>query len=196
MPFKILIEADNLAIAQAALNGVVRALAEETGPAVTSDQAPSDIVQNEDQAELPLAQGAECKVDEGFGTDVKLIGPSPVPPPVQWPAPVAEPKKRGRKPKLVPAPVEDVEPPPEVITQEEEPEAEGAVDTPEPEPETTGVTEAQLRETVREIMDAKGIPAAIEMLAQAGYKQVKDIPPADYDRVHALLKSRDVLDAG
>jgi hypothetical protein len=177
MPFKIMIEADNLGIAQAALAGVARALAEETGPAVFSDQAPTDIV----QVELPLCQTP---------LDLNAVFPQGEAEPEPVPEAVPEPKKRGRKPKLavVPEPVEDVEPPPEVVTEEDEAEAEGAVDKDEPEPETTGISEAQLRETVREIMDERGIPAALKLLAKGGYKHVKDIPPADYDRIHAILK--------
>lgn len=164
MPFTLMIQADNLAIAQAALAGVARALAEETDPV-------------SDQAELRFENRLEAPV---------VPAPAPAPEPAVEPA--VEQKKRGRKPKL--AIVEDVEPPPEVITEEEEPEAEGAVDTPEPAPSTTGVSELQLREVVREIMDAKGIPAALALLAKAGYKQVKDIPPADYDRAHAILTAK------
>lgn len=179
MPFKLMIEADNLGIAQAALAGVARALAEETGPAVTSDQAPSDIVQNEDQAELDLTDGALANLI----TEVHAAVVEPVP------EAVPEPKKRGRKPKLVAVPdVEDVEPPPEVITEEDEAEAEGAVDAPESTPSPSNMSMAELREAVREIMDAEGIPEAIARLAKAGYKQVKDVPPADFARVHAILQ--------
>jgi hypothetical protein len=181
MPFKIMIEADNLGIAQAALAGVVRALAEETGPAVLSDQAPSDIVQSVAEPELPFANGIEEWVDAA--PDPVAAEPTPEPAP--------EPKKRGRKPKAAaPVVIEDIEPPPEVVTEEDEPEAEGAVDAPEPEPANDGVSAEMLQEKVREIMDEHGIPAAIALLGKAGYKKVSQVPPADYDRVYAILIER------
>jgi hypothetical protein len=175
MPVKISIEADNINMVQAVLIGMTRALAEETSPAVTSDQAPSDIVQH---PELPFED--------------RIVAPTLVEPAVEPAvAPAKEQKKRGRPPKashpVKPVQVEDVEPPPEVITEEEEHEAEGAVDAPEPEPE--GITVAKIRETVNAIMNEKGIPVAIKLLAEAGYRQVSDIPPVDYDRVHTLLKA-------
>jgi hypothetical protein len=193
MPVKISIEADSIDMVQAMLIGMTRAIAEETGPAVLSDQAPSDIVQ---QTELPLQQpvltaDAEPAPATGNFPESLRAGLNTVfPPDKEEPEPQPEQKKRGRKPKLVavPEPIEDVEPPPEVITEEDEPEAEGAVDKDDPAPETTGVSEAQLRASVREIMDEFGIPAALKLLAKGGYKHVKDIPPADYDRIYAILQ--------
>jgi hypothetical protein len=186
MPVKISIEADSISMVQALLTGMTHAIREELeDPAVLSDQAPSDIVQH---PELPFEPASDTTV---------AIPRKEVEAALQAAEP--EPKKRGRKPKLVAvADVEDVEPPPEVVTEEDEPEAEGAVDTPEPEPkalselsaQTTGISEAQLREVVRGIMDAEGIPAALALLAKGGYKHVKDIPPADYGRVHAILKAK------
>jgi hypothetical protein len=185
MPFTLMIQADSLDIARAALSGVVRALAED--PEALSDPAPSDIVQH--QAELSFAVPDAVPASEG-----QLAPPAlPAAASQTHPAETAPLKRRGRKPSAKPslvrelAIVEDVEPPPEVITEEDEPEAEGAVDSPEPEPETTGVSEVQLREKVRSIMDEDGIPAALLLLGKGGYKHVKDIPPADYDRVYAIL---------
>jgi hypothetical protein len=184
MPVKISIEADSISMVQALLTGMTHAIREELADlAVTSDQAPSDIVQH---PELPFPNGIEKWVDE-MPDQVAAQPALPAAAVQTHPAETAPLKKRGRKPKL--AIVEDVEPPAEVITEEDEPEAEGAVDTAEPAPETTGVSEAQLREVVRAIMDEEGIPVALQLLAKAGYKQVKDIPPADYDRVHAILKA-------
>jgi hypothetical protein len=184
MLVKLSIEADSIDMLKAALLGITGASAED--PAVLSDQAPSyrsgepdpSIVQH---PELPFANGIETWVDED-----QMPPELPAAAVQTHPAETAPLKRRGRKPKL--AIVEDVEPPPEVITEEDEPEAEGAVDTPEPEPETTGISEAQLREEVRAIMDEEGIPAALKLLAKGGYKHVKDIPPADYNRIHAILK--------
>lgn len=171
MPFTLMIQADNLAIAQAALNGVVRALAEEISP--LSDQASCDI-----HPELPFTNDIEKWVDEA---------PDQVPPALPAVAAEVEPlKKRGRKPKLAEAPVEDVEPSAEVLTQEEEPEAEGAVDSQEP-VKADGVTEEQLRGKVREIMDRHGMQAAIDRLKKAGYRAVKEVPPEDYDRTYKLI---------
>lgn len=195
MPFKLSIEADNLVTALAALQGVTRALTEETGPVVTSDQAPSDIVQH---PELPFSNGVENsdqaelgrRVEEAAGANAPLVEPEPAP----------APKKRGRPPKashpVQPVVVEDIEPPPEVITEEEEPEAEGAVDAPEPQADApTGVTEQMLRDLVRDAMDEHGIPKTLLWMGKAGYQHVRDIPPAEYDQVYAILKSRGVLDA-
>lgn len=209
MPVKISIEADSIDMVQAMLLGMTRAIAEETGPAVLSDQGPSDIV----QVELPLCRPALTANAEPApkrsvfpdslrpGLTTMLAGydeasePDQEAPPAlpaaatqTHPAEIAPLKKRGRKSKL--AVVEDVEPPAEVITEEDEAEAEGAVDTAEPEPETTGVSEAQLREVVRGIMDEEGIPAALALLAKGGYRHVKDIPPADYTRVYGILKAK------
>jgi hypothetical protein len=183
MPVKISIEADNLEVVQAMLIGMTRALAEETGPAVLSDQAPSDIVQH---PELPFSKGIEAWVEEAPDPL-----PEAVPEPVVEAAP--EPKKPrtkrsladGRKPKI--ALVEDIEPPPEVLTEEDEAEAEGAVDAPEPEPEPAGLTEQQMRDKVRDLMDVEGIPATKVLLRKAGYTQVKDVPPEDRSRVYAIL---------
>lgn len=179
MPVKISIEADNIRMVQALLTGMTHAIREELeDPVVLSDQASSDIVQNgsieswvDESPDVIEPEQAELEL----GASANLV--------TEVPAAVVAPKRRGRKPKLV----ADVEPPPEVITEEDEPEAEGAVDSPEPEPETTGVSEAQLREKVRAIMDEDGIPAALQLLGKGGYKHVKDIPASEYDRVYAIL---------
>lgn len=163
MPFTLMIQADNLAIAQAALAGVVRALAEETVP---------------DQAELRFEPASDTTV---------VIPRKEVEAALQ----IAEPeqKKRGRKPREVPVPVEDVEPTAATLTQEEEPEAEGAVDTEEPDKAAAGVTEAQLRDKVREIMDKHDMQTAINRLKKAGYRAVKEVPPEDYDRVYKQISA-------
>jgi plasmid stability protein len=181
MLIKLSIEADSIDMLKAALLGITGANAEDTSPVVLSDQAPSDIVQH---PELPFANGIEEWVEEA--PDQVAVQPAlPAAATQTHPAEIAPLKKRGRKPKL--AVVEDIEPPPEVLTEEDE--AEGAVDTAEPEPETTGISEAQLREVVRNVMDTEGIPAALALLAKGGYRHVKDIPPADYDRIHAIVKA-------
>src|SRR4051812_9184263 len=127
MLVKLSIEVDSIDMLKAALLGLTGANAEETGPAVLSDQASSDIDQH--QAEIPLESKPEgAPRFETYGQLRERLGPPTgtvdVFERVELPKPVAEPKKRGRKPRL--AVVEDVEPPPEVIAQEDEAEAEGA----------------------------------------------------------------------
>lgn len=170
MPVKISIEADSLEMVQALLTGMTGAMAAELATPVLSDQNGSiESWVDEDpdppeQAELELAE---------LVTEVH--------------AAVVEPKKRGRRPKAAPAPVEDVEPPAEVLTQEEEPEAEGAVDSQEPDKAAAGITEAQLRDRVREIMGRHGMQNAIDRLKKAGYRAVSEVPPEDYDRTYKLI---------
>jgi hypothetical protein len=185
MPVKISIEADSLDMVQAMLLGMTRAIAEETGPAALPVQAELPLCQTADA--VPLDRTGRSSFPQSLVDGLNTVFPQSETDPEPVPEAVPEPKRRGRKPKI--ALVEDVEPPPEVLTEEDEAEAEGAVDTPEPEPETTGISEAQLREVVRNVMDTEGIPAALALLAKGGYKHVKDIPPADYDRIHAIVKA-------
>jgi hypothetical protein len=179
MPFTFLIQTDNIAIAKTAMKGMIHALDEE--PEVLSDQAPGDIVQH---PELPFMNSIEEWVD---------AAPDQMPPALPaaatqtHPAEVEPLKKRGRKPKEVAAPVADIEPSAEVLTQEEEPEAEGAVDTAEAEPAPAGITEEQLRKKIKAIMDTKGMKAATARLVEIGYKAVSQVPPSEYARVHAAL---------
>lgn len=188
MPVKISIEADSIDMVQAMLLGMTRAIAEETGPAVLPVQAELPLCQTADA--VPLDGTGRSSFPQSLVAGLDAVFPQGEAEPEPVPEAVPEPRKRVRKPKLAAVPVEDVEPPPEVVTEEDEVEAEGAVDTPEPEPEAAGVSEAQLREVVRGIMDADGIPAALTLLAKGGYRHVKDIPPADYGRVYAILKAK------
>lgn len=171
MPVRILIEVTSPAMAQAALAAIIHEQAEENTPAVLSDQAPSDIIQSSGSIESWVEEDPD---------------PLPSTDQTELPLAVSEPKKRGRKPKTVAA-VEDIEPSPEVLTEEEEAEAEGAVDTPEPSTPVAGITEDDLRKRVKAIMDTEGPAAASARLKEAGYRQVKEVPVEDYARVLALL---------
>jgi hypothetical protein len=180
MPVKISIEADNLEVIQALLTGMTGAMAAELAMPVLSDQAPSDIIQ--------AAGGIEAWVDED---------PDPLPAVDQAELPLAvpqpQPKKlgtRARKSKSAPVLIEDIEPSPEVLTEEDEAEAEGAVDVPEPPVAVAGVTEADLRKRVKAIMDTEGPAAATARLKVAGYRAVGEVPPEQYGRVLALLDAK------
>lgn len=120
------------------------------------------------------------------------------------PEPEPAPKKRGRPRKAVSAePVADVEPDPEIITEEEEPEAEGAVEPPaeaatvtpinRPRPPAPGkpieYTEDDVRDAVKTCMDVRGIPETIARLKQFGAKRAGDVPREKYeDAINALLE--------
>lgn len=140
--------------------------------AMRESQAPSDILQE------PEPESAES-------TALALVPSSE---PKAEAAPVVEPapKKRTRKPKLV-VPVEDVEPPADA--DDEDAAAEMAVDPLEEKTQAAAaVSEQELRDQVQRIMDRFGVRNAIDRLAKvSGHRRVKDIPPADYSRVHAAL---------
>ena len=125
------------------------------------------------------------------------------PEPEPEPEPAA-PKKRGRPPKAArppsPAAVDDVGPPREVGTEEDEPEAEGAVEPPEPpaapkpvilkavKAEPIEYTRDDVRAAVKRVMDAHGPAAAVNRLETIGYKKASDVPEEDFERaINALL---------